>query len=815
MSIFPKKEGAAPGQASAPLMNNKLYNCSIRDSDKISNMEAGQFLNLITEDEAVTFQTFDDRKDRRDGQLAHIFHGTLDQYFSQLMELNERGAGIFFTVNQTDLKGRETKNITKVRALFVDLDGAPLEPLNSSPVAPHIIIETSPKRFHVYWIVEEVPLEHFSLIQKALIKRFNADRSVHDLPRVMRLPGFFHRKNDPFMVRIIESLATRPYEFEYFLEKFQMNLEPSGLAKPQIGLSHDQILKELNNRGMVQRPVSNKPGAWEILCPWLPSHTTGDQGTIYFEPHTNGYAYSGFKCQHSHCQNKGISDLKKYLQLEEKSDFDWDNPIPLKEDLLPVAPFKEEMLPDVLRDWIMDCAERMQIPPDFLAASSVVVLGSVIGRKIGILPKAQDDWLVIPNLWGAVVGRPSLLKSPSIEEVLRPLEELIKEANQKYQDTLREYEQQQMWVEAQKGAQKEEMKKAARKRDSLKMPVIENLKTAPKPLLKRYKTEDATVEKIGEILCENLQGILVHRDELIGWLKNLEKYGREGDRAFFLESWSGTGSYTVDRIGRGTLHIPALCLSILGGIQPGPLSAYVNQALTGGGGDDGLLQRFQLLVWPDPSKTWKNVDKAPNATAREKAYSVFRQLAAFEPFEPSAEGVFKTCELHFTAEAQELFDNWRAGLEQKLCSGELAPALESHLGKYRSLMPGLALIFYLIEPLGKDQKPTAVDVDSAKRAIQWCGYLETHARRLYASGEDLGMESARALLERIKSGDLLEMFSPRDVYHGKHWSKLESAERVSSAIKILEDFGWIKTKTYQTAGRPSEKIIVHPQFGRN
>lgn len=116
---------------------------------------------------------------------------------------------------------------------------------------------------------------------------------------------------------------------------------------------------------------------------------------------------------------------------------------------------------------------------------------------------------------------------------------------------------------------------------------------------KRFKTNDATVEKIGALLLDNPNGIMIIRDELSGWLKTLEKAGREGDREFFLESWNGYGSFTVDRIGRGTLHIPSLCLSIFGGLQPGKLDAYISQALNSGAGDDGMLQRFQLLMYPE------------------------------------------------------------------------------------------------------------------------------------------------------------------------------------------------------------------------
>jgi hypothetical protein len=283
--------------------------------------------------------------------------------------------------------------------------------------------------------------------------------------------------------------------------------------------------------------------------------------------------------------------------------------VPLPEGLPPVASLDPAMIPEPLREWIVDVSERMQIPPDFATVGAVVVAGSLIGRQVGIHPKRQDDWLVVPNLWGAVVGRPSLMKSPALAEVMKPLARLVAEAYEEYQEATVAYETDVMVAEATKTALKDELKKAAREAassgDRSKLKEIarrsQDTEVPEEPLLKRYKTEDATVEKISEILLENPMGILVHRDELSGWLSNLEKQGREGDRAFYLESWNGTGSFDVDRIGRGSLHIPALCLSILGSIQPGPLSTYVYQATQGEKGDDGLLQRFQLLVWPDPS----------------------------------------------------------------------------------------------------------------------------------------------------------------------------------------------------------------------
>src|SRR5262249_34854389 len=136
----------------------------------------------------------------------------------------------------------------------------------------------------------------------------------------------------------------------------------------------------------------------------------------------------------------------------------------------------------------------------------------------------------------------------------------------------------------------------------------------PEPTERRYIVNDSTVEKIGEILNQNPRGLLLFRDEITGFLRTLDREGHESDRAFYLEAWDGRGSYVYDRIGRGTIHIKSVTLSILGGIQPGPLSLYLRQTISGGTSDDGLMQRFQLLVFPDVSKEWKNVDRWPDTT---------------------------------------------------------------------------------------------------------------------------------------------------------------------------------------------------------
>ena len=150
-----------------------------------------------------TFQTFDDNSERKDPKLVKVLHGTLAEHAAKLQRLNDKGAGIFVTANETDGKGRKADNVVRIRTLFVDLDGSPLDPVLASQPPPHVVSETSPGRWHCYWRITNLPLEQFRDMQKALAARFGGDPSVHDLPRVMRLPGFVHRKGEPFASHIV------------------------------------------------------------------------------------------------------------------------------------------------------------------------------------------------------------------------------------------------------------------------------------------------------------------------------------------------------------------------------------------------------------------------------------------------------------------------------------------------------------------------------------------------------------------------------------------------------------------------------------
>ena len=308
---------------------------------------------------------------------------------------------------------------------------------------------------------------------------------------------------------------------------------------------------------------------------------------------------------------------------------------------------------------------------------------------------------------------------------------------------------------------------------------------------------------------ENPRGLLYFRDELTGLLASWDREDRQQDRAFFLECWEGKQPFSVDRIGRGTTDTKNACLSLLGGIQPSKLAAYLLQSV-GNLTNDGMVQRFQLLVYPDEPAAWTLIDEAPDVQAKQRAYEIFKALAEMDFLQAGANEGKDRPFFRFDDAAQELFYRWYTELESKIRSDE-NPLLSEHFGKYRSLMPSLALVLHLVEVAG-GAEPGPVTKKTAAMAADWVDYLETHARRIYSLVADTGPMAAAALAEKIKKGKVKDGFTARDVYKN-HWQSLDDPALAAGACDELEAAGWIRRGTIaSTGGRPKVTFRINPKI---
>jgi hypothetical protein len=503
--------------------------------------------------------------------------------------------------------------------------------------------------------------------------------------------------------------------------------------------------------------------------------------------------------------------------MSDETTVEWMQPIPLPWSMQPVKSLDENLIPSPLRGWLIDTAERMQIPPDFSVAAAIVALGSIIGRGCGIHPRQHDDWLVTPNLWGCGVGRPSMMKTPAISAAFQPIDLLEQDAKNHHVASMAEFNFDMLVRDEAEKSFKVLVKKSISSGDS---EAIERLKNQyctdqctynTAPVRRRFTTSDSTPEKICHLLNENPRGILIKRDELIGWLASLDREGRENSRSLYLESWNGTGRYSYDTIKDGTIDVEALCLSVFGAVTPGRLASYIYQANKGGAGDDGLMQRFQLAVWPDAPSDWQLIDRYPDTTEKNRAYAIFSALAGAIPGAETT-GNADIPALRFDPDAQLVFNDWLQELENRLRKTEgLTPALESHLAKYRSLMPSLALIYHLVDVVDGTTPPGPVSVRAAEMSAGMCEYLESHALRIYSGGTSPGMESAREIIRRIQKGDIKDGSTIREIWRPQ-WSRLTTSEEVQAGLEILQLYEWLTVKTAKTGGRPTQTVNLNPRI---
>lgn len=586
---------------------------------------------------------------------------------------------------------------------------------------------------------------------------------------------------------------------------------------------NDPRLQAIIDAGLYERDLGS--GKHSIRCPFENQHSDigrddGDGDTVYFQPHTNGYAEGWIHCLHTHGNNQSKYwsaigyDIRtegiEELMLETFGTDEWPIPNPLPNDFSPVPQFNITMLPVALQPYIEDIAERMQISPDIPAIGIITALSAAIGRRIQIKPKMHDDWTVVPNLWGLVVAPPGYMKSPALSEVMKPLHQLEGEAYREYEskraDWIIEKERIVTANKAIKSANQDKLKRNSGAEIAAYLPEPDE------PIPARYCVNNFSLEALGEVLIGNPHGVLAFNDELHGLLKMSEKPGNEGLHDFLLSAWNGDVPFTFDRIGRGlNRRFNNVCVAILGGIQPGRLVEHIMAANQGGQGDSGLIQRFQLMTWPDLSEKWKLIDKKPNSEARKCVYQIFERVVGRSS--PFPDSVADSAEIeepnirHFDAEAQTAFFVWLEQLERLVRGNSLPPVMASHLSKYRSLVPSLALIFAIA-----DGEKGAIPLRYVEQAIQWATYLQAHAERALSCGIRPDTRYARALLAKIKEGSIIDGFKPADVYL-KGWSLLDK-EGVLKATDLLGNLHYLLRieRRCKNGGRPSITYRINPKI---
>lgn len=454
----------------------------------------------------------------------------------------------------------------------------------------------------------------------------------------------------------------------------------------------------------------------------------------------------------------------------------------------PVLPLA--LLPTEIADVSEDAAERIGCPVDYVAWSGLVASAALIGRDAGIRMKLQDDWTERLALWVANIGPPSNFKTPGQDEGIRPLRR-----------------QQAVYEREHAAAMASWTEECSRARAD--NPKIKDAELPDPPVMQRSFTADVTVEKLATMVTPAVsRGIALVRDELIGWLLDLNKYRAGGDRQFYLQAYSG-GAYPVDRIGRGTLIVPDLLVNIVGGLQP-DRAAEMFAAES----NDGLESRF-TCIWPELA-LGEDADRWPNKAARDALDRVNDVLASTDwrlalwtdDYKPTP-----FCRLG--VEGAALFAQWRGRLRRDIRAGVHEGRVAERVGKYAGLAARLVLLFHLMDNaarrIASARTPAPRTVERVLTLMDTYVLpmdIRVHAQFAVTPAAAGGRRIARWLRDTRP-----ERFTARDVRRHE-WSGLDTVADVAAALEWLASRRWITEEEPDpfARGRPAVAYLVNPRI---
>ena len=382
--------------------------------------------------------------------------------------------------------------------------------------------------------------------------------------------------------------------------------------------------------------------------------------------------------QRDHMAAQSAEEAAAEFKSETEADPAAAHAVDLFDNLTP-PPFPVDLLPPAIAGYARDQAELIGVDPAVIALAAIGAAAACIDDRIEIQPKRHDTgWREQARLWVGIIGDPSAKKSPGIKKAMAPLFKI----DQKWRDETNQATAE--WLKACEETAKGE-------------------EEPPAPIGKRLILNDATVEKMGDIMSKSEpRGMLSYQDELSGWLASMDAYknGAGGkDKAAWLEAYNG-GPKAIDRIKRGSTFVENWSACVLGGIQPSVVQAYAQST-----NHDGMLQRF-ILVKAGEARL--GADRRPDLAARERYNFIMEQMAGTQAAGDTVVTLSENAHKIREALDEKL---------HKLTVNHPNKFLAAALGKWNGLFARLLLTFHCVEAATDHEHPCFREVsgETARR----------------------------------------------------------------------------------------------------
>ena len=418
---------------------------------------------------------------------------------------------------------------------------------------------------------------------------------------------------------------------------------------------------------------------------------------------TYKYHNGDFSASAKDLYNQGFGDrLKKELEEKEKK-------VPDNSDLIDHYLFNKsdlnfplEVFPKPFQSYLMECHEKLDSIIDYMGCSLLWTISILTGNLFSI--KVKNGWHETPVVWFSLVGRAGVGKTPSIRRILYPL---IKENNKEIKNYIKNTE---LYREYEKLSKKDK----------------EQQIEINKPNKKQFIADDITLEALVDLHQEVTTGVGVFKDELAGWLKDMNKYREGSDLEFWLSTWSGT-SVNVNRLTRVGSFVENPFIPVIGGIQPAVLNELYNQEKK----DNGFMDRM-LISYPDVTIPKYN-DEEISTDAIIWYNSIIANLRKViqKLKQETEEDEIKKIEVYFNSEAKKLWINKFNEITEKQNSDNENEYFKSMYPKQKSYIPRFAFLLNALNSVCNDDIDfKIIEADAMKGAIKLSDYFVATAKKI-------------------------------------------------------------------------------------
>lgn len=478
-------------------------------------------------------------------------------------------------------------------------------------------------------------------------------------------------------------------------------------------------------------------------------------------------------------QAKPIEDNVIPLPIEEPI------PLPKREK---ASEFPVTVFPKRAREFLELASKGLQTKPDLLGIHVLAALGSAIGNSRQIM--AKEDWFQKANLYACLIARPGSNKSRAQELAIEPIEDLQIEAYEEYKKQLKEYEIEHDAYEIEYNSWKKENR-----------PIEERPEEPKMPLQPHYFLNDATTERLIQILEYNHRGVAFIFDELNAWLQSMGQYknGKGVDKELYLSLWSSR-TIKIDRVKENgvSINVPKPFVSVSGNLPPDELPKMVT---SDGDTGEGFIDRV-LFSYPEEEKFDYLSREGVPQWVKDNYKDIMRKLYSLSPASHE-EGYMKPATVRLSDKAWDLFEAWYNQQIDEMNSDDFPNRLIGVWRKMENQLLRLTLIMHQLRFV-EGEAPNEFEVDEVSMAcgLELVEYFKVHARKVYGQlGRSPADQRALDAVEWIKKRG--GKVKKRDIQmNGVAGCK--KASEVDELFQELEDYGFgVVVRERKGRGRPT------------